>query len=316
MRSFWNDRVLKDLTSVFSSLDLSSRESIIDALFCGYNPFDLNQYSVESVSGAAAAADYTADRERMYKYLRYITPRREERHVKKKRFCGNITVHPDSKCTFLEGAAQSQFMILISGYILVAPASPVVHEFVQKNLVRYLKLLNEAGLIKTELFEQLSALLATMFDSSDDPSSLLMLAKSLSLYLEEILKCFVFDRFVVVSDEKELVDRALCLMDYQQYMTGIVFLHLDENSTQFPSSVTYKIRHPPNFIDSTKDLMDSFGHLVSRDNFLVDMKYLTFGFSFLQESIDRILIESISGRKHRTGLYAQQEPYKCIIMDK
>lgn len=62
--------------------------------------------------------------------------------------------------------------------------------------------------------------------------------------------------------------------------------------------------------------MDSYGHAISRDNFLSDLKYLTFGFSFLQESINKILIEAASGYKYLAGLFAQQEPYKCVMVDR
>lgn len=61
--------------------------------------------------------------------------------------------------------------------------------------------------------------------------------------------------------------------------------------------------------------MDSLGHQISRDNYLIDLKYLTFGFSFLQEATDKILIENATGREYSTGLFAQQEPYKCVEID-
>lgn len=54
---------------------------------------------------------------------------------------------------------------------------------------------------------------------------------------------------MIVSDEKEMVDRAMCLMDYQQYFSGIYFVDLDANATHFPPVVQYKIRHPPHFVD-------------------------------------------------------------------
>lgn len=50
-----------------------------------------------------------------------------------------------------------------------------------------------------------------------------------------------------------MIDRALCLMNYKQYMAGIVFLHINENSTNFPPVVTYKIRYPPDYIDCKFD---------------------------------------------------------------
>lgn len=63
-------------------------------------------------------------------------------------------------------------------------------------------------------------------------------------------------------------------------------------------------------------IMDSRLRQTSRDEFLSDLKYLTFGFSFLQEAVDRSLIEFATNRNYSVGLFAQQEPYKCVVIDK
>lgn len=62
--------------------------------------------------------------------------------------------------------------------------------------------------------------------------------------------------------------------------------------------------------------MDSVYRQTSRDNYLIDLKYLTYGFTFLQEATDKILIKSATGREYPTGLFAQQEPYKCVQIDR
>lgn len=61
--------------------------------------------------------------------------------------------------------------------------------------------------------------------------------------------------------------------------------------------------------------MDSPRRPMSRDNVFVDLKYLTFGFSYLQDILDRALIKVATGEKVVTGLYAQQEPYVCKVQD-
>lgn len=50
-----------------------------------------------------------------------------------------------------------------------------------------------------------------------------------------------------------MIDDALCLMDYKQYMAGIVFLNISETSTNFPPVITYKIRYPPDYVDCKFD---------------------------------------------------------------
>ncbi|VDK64160.1 unnamed protein product [Onchocerca ochengi] len=350
-----NDQVVRKLISVLSAVDFNNHTSIINALHCGFNPYDESSRVEKSIIGGSTIAAYNTDKDKIYNFLRYVAPRHGEIHEKKEQFCGSIPIHPDRNCSFLEGAVLSRIMPLISGYILLAPASPAVNAFARKmseplqwasllqssiinfnrmasplqdalfesklrpaseNIIKFLELMNKSDILNHDFVSSLTSALSNMFNTSSHSSSLLMRIRSMTLRLEEILQCFSFNRFVVVSNEEEMIDRALCLMDHKQYMAGIVFLHVDENSVNFPPIVTYKIRYPPHYTDSTWALGDSFEHQTSRDYYLVDLKYLTFGFSFLQEAIDKILIENATGRNYSTGLFVQQEPYKCVQIDK
>ncbi|KAM3720275.1 Phospholipid-transporting ATPase ABCA1 [Dirofilaria immitis] len=354
-----NDQVIRKFISVLSTVDFNNHTSIINALHCGNNPYNQNSHEGESVldgTESKATTPYDDDKNKIYNFLRYIIPRYGERYDNHEQFCGFIPIHSNKNCSFLDGVALSRIMPLFNGYILVAPASPVVNAFVRKiseplrwgsllqssiinfnrlapplqnalfesklrpaseNIIKFLKLLEKSNInLNDNLITTLISLLSNMFNTSSHSSSLLMRIRIITLKLEEILQCLSFNRFVVVSNEEEMIDRALCLMDSKQYMAGIVFRDINENSTNFPSVVTYKIRYPPDYIDSTLGFIDSFDHQTSRDNYLVDLKYLTFGFSFLQEAIDKILIENATGRKYSTGLFAQQEPHKCVEIDR
>lgn len=100
---------------------------------------------------------------------------------------------------------------------------------------------------------------------------------------------------------------ALCLSDYNEYFTGLVFPELDANATTLPSFVSYKIRHNSKLVDGTGAIFDS-RNILSRDNPLRDLKYLTFGLSFLQDALEARIVEHQTKVPVRTGLYAQQEP--------
>ncbi|VDM95252.1 unnamed protein product [Thelazia callipaeda] len=356
LNDFRNDLLIEDMVSIVADLIFNNSFSITSALYCGSDSFDQLSRSKESIPerGAATSA-YSDDRNKVYDFLRHVMPHSEDKHDQKKDFCGTIPIRSDNNCSFLEAAELSQLMPIINGYILLSPASPVITDFTRKlsnplrwfsllyssivdfnqlaphlqlalfksklhpaskTVIELLKLLEKSGILRSDWAKSLSSTLETMFNTPDDDSSLFMQIKRISLYVEDILQCFTFDRFFIVSNESELVNCAQCLMDYNQYMAGIVILGIDQNSTDLPSIVTYKIRYPPNYIDSTRQIMDSFAHQSSRDHFLVDLKYLTFGFSFLQEAVDRIIIENATAQEFATGLYAQQEPYKCSFIDK
>lgn len=88
------------------------------------------------------------------------------------------------------------------------------------------------------------------FNNSTDPNSLLTQIQRMGSQMSNIAKCFRIDRFVIVKDEEELEQRAMCLTTHDQYFSGVVFLNVSEKSTTFPDFVTYKIRHNPKLVDS------------------------------------------------------------------
>jgi hypothetical protein len=107
---------------------------------------------------------------------------------------------------------------------------------------------------------------------------------------------------------------ALCLSDYGEYFTGLVFPNLTQNDTELPPITTYKIRHNPKLVDSTSYIAQS-SNTFSHENSLLDSKYLTFGFAFLQDALERTIVERQTNTTLRIGLYAQQEAYPNTLFD-
>lgn len=56
-------------------------------------------------------------------------------------------------------------------------------------------------------------------------------------------------------------------------------------------------------------------NVASRDKPLKDLKYLTFGFSFLQDMLESRLVSLFTNHSLEVGLRAQQEPFPCIVKD-
>jgi hypothetical protein len=125
-----------------------------------------------------------------------------------------------------------------------------------------------------------------LFGNSSDPNSIMSLTKHGTGYLESAfnvsemsklfllnllnfsitLQCFRMDRFVVMRNESELEQQAMCLMEVEQYLSGIVLSNVNENTTKLPPLVTYKIRHSPALVDGTNSQMDSKRTVLSRDD--------------------------------------------------
>ncbi|RCN33119.1 hypothetical protein ANCCAN_21062 [Ancylostoma caninum] len=154
-----------------------------------------------------------------------------------------------------------------------------------------------------------------IFGPPSDPYSFGGATKNLTETVNKYITCFLTDRFVMVANESAMEDAALCLTDYQQYLSGIVIVNMTDNATEFEPLTTYKIRHLPTLTDNTQGYVDSAKRLFDRNMPFNDLKYLTYGFSFLQEAIDRAIIAIRANSSHSVGMYSQQEPYPCINYD-
>ncbi|KJH53200.1 ABC transporter, ATP-binding protein [Dictyocaulus viviparus] len=229
------------------------------------------------------------------KFIRSVVPG-EQKHDKQ--FCNNVWIRDDLNCSSLETALVQQLRPLFTGYILVTPPSPIVKEMI--DILN--KPLRMISFLRQKLYEypELSENLQNAFYQSD---------------LRAATMCFLTDRFVTVANESDLEETAVCLTDYQQYFSGVVFMNMSENATKFNPVTIYKIRHPPHWVDSTYYYEDNPQNYFDRNKPFRDLKYLTYGFSYLQESIDQAITALRTNSSLHLGLYAQQEPYPCVTID-
>ncbi|KAI1731162.1 ABC transporter domain-containing protein [Ditylenchus destructor] len=320
----------------------SNSKELEDAVFCG----GISKM-MEHDSGNKPATFYNPKleqlRSRITQFILQTSPELSDQD--KAGFCGNISTAEAFECKSLP-FGMPQFKTLFRGYILVAPDSPVVREIVDK-LNRPLKVFNmfrdiiydfgdiasplQDAIAQSDLKTAAQALLDLLpdldknstlrfvlehwFNNSTDPNSFLTQFQRMGIQMSNIAKCFRIDRFVVVKDEEELEQRAMCLTTHDQYFSGVVFLNVSENSTTLPDFVAYKIRHNPKLVDSTKGIPMDSHNILSRDNPWDDLKYLSYGFSFLQEAVERAIISEITNETIETGIQSQQEPYPCVVSD-
>ncbi|KAK9511087.1 hypothetical protein O3M35_005719 [Rhynocoris fuscipes] len=79
--------------------------------------------------------------------------------------------------------------------------------------------------------------------------------------------------------------------------------------------VTYKIRMNTERVDNTEYILDRLMTLEPRRRPGIDLKYLTYGFAYLQDSLDHIIIKEHTGRSDLPGTIFKQFPYPCYIDD-
>ncbi|CDW54523.1 ABC transporter, ATP binding protein [Trichuris trichiura] len=134
--------------------------------------------------------------------------------------------------------------------------------------------------------------------------------------------CFRPSRFHVIKDEKSLEETGSCLSAYFQFFSGVVFTQLNSSSTSLPKALEYKIRMADYLVDKTGQIVDRYKHEVHnvwspqpRDRPFLDLKYIYFGFSFLQDLVDGIIISLQTNSTLKVGVFAQQFPSNCYRID-
>lgn len=170
---------------------------------------------------------------------------------------------------------------MIQGYILVTPDTPLVRSLIEplNKPLQYANLLRDmavdlkdismdlqdelarsdlntfATVIAEQLFKfglisnKTEKNLKHLFHNSSDPDALFPRFKDALNMLVNSTSCIRFDRFMYVENEHEMEKLALCLSDFNEYFTGIVFPELNASVTELPPFVSYKIRHNSKLVD-------------------------------------------------------------------
>ncbi|CAF4637163.1 unnamed protein product [Rotaria sp. Silwood1] len=117
------------------------------------------------------------------------------------------------------------------------------------------------------------------------------------------------------SDENDLVEYFLHQAYHDNYtvIASVVFTNVYLNNTELPPHTIYKIRQNASLTPSTKRVRDRFWVPSPAQNGFV---YYDFGFSWVQEVIDRAIIDTQVGRPViEPGLFYQEMSYPCYTYD-
>ncbi|WKX91016.1 hypothetical protein Q1695_009675 [Nippostrongylus brasiliensis] len=328
-----------------------SAGNLTTLLFCGENPFDVASEGMGSSSSGKVKTPFDKLRDQLIEFLDEVIPGKKQHD---KHFCGDVWIRDDLNCSGLDTALMQRIRPLFTGYILVTPPSPAVKrmietlsnplrmvDFLRQQFFEYPAIadnlqnalyasdfraasLNLLGIIKRsstlvpldpKILERVEFVLEHVFAPSTDPYSFGSVTKNLTETANQYAKCLLLDRFVTVANEKAMEDSATCLTDYQQYFTGIVIVNMTDDATNFDPLTVYKIRHLPTLIDNTYAFEDRPSRVFDRNKPFWDLKYLTYGFSFLQEAVERAIVSIRTNASRPLGMYGQQEPYPCVAID-
>ncbi|CAN8004107.1 unnamed protein product, partial [Ixodes hexagonus] len=146
----------------------------------------------------------------------------------------------------------------------------------------------------------------------DDWDTHLRRLNAVALALQRGLECVEGDRFEGFPSEESLLTRGLSLLREDKLWAGLVFPGL-EDARELPPFLRYKIRMDARKVDSTKRTRDRQTPGPRRRP-AMDLKYLTFGFAYLQDLVEHSFMALHTGQE-APGVYLQQFPYPCYIFD-
>lgn len=130
------------------------------------------------------------------------------------------------------------------------------------------------------------------------------------------IDCFEMNRFEGFRSEEELMPKGLELMRENKLWAALVFPDFKGlKDDTLPPFVRYKIRMDARKVDSTKKIEDRIYRPGPRRRPAIDLKYLTYGFAYLQDLVEHAIISLHTGWQHETGVFLQQFPHPCYIFD-
>ncbi|KAJ8033307.1 ATP-binding cassette sub-family A member 1 [Holothuria leucospilota] len=172
-----------------------------------------------------------------------------------------------------------------------------------------------SGLLETELAIDADALRAILQgDLTSIPVETLNQISVLAELVVNVTSCLELDRFMGFESEDEMEKYAARLNMDNLYLAGITFMDF-EDATEVPKHVKYALRMDTDRTPSTELLMDIYWHPGHRGDFFTEQQYLQ-GFVFLQDMIERAIIELHATSEQLSDVYIQQMPYPCYKNDR
>ncbi|XP_076463176.1 phospholipid-transporting ATPase ABCA1-like isoform X2 [Babylonia areolata] len=218
-------------------------------------------------------------------------------------------------------------------------ASPAIYEFLEQDpsiqLLRnfvsggnchfVVNLLNSSQLgilpnlpqLDPAFCDVLMAFLSNDSSSSFDWKDALLSIDGLANMTRTFAGCFRFDKFQPYESEADVVGKSLPLIENNTFWAAVIFENMDgSHGNEVPTFIKYKIRMNSDYVDSTKKLRAKYWRPRPRGRAVIDTKYTTYGFAYIQDMVDHAIIRLHANITQEEGVVVQQFPYPCWIYDK
>ncbi|UJR30912.1 hypothetical protein I4U23_018422 [Adineta vaga] len=134
--------------------------------------------------------------------------------------------------------------------------------------------------------------------------------------LTEFLACSDRNRFIPKDSETDMVRDGQTNALTNTFLAGIEFLDAISNNDSLPKHMRYKIRMTLDQVDNTFRTEDRYFTYAPRYGAPFSTKYHSFTFIYLQNALDRAIINTQTGLNVSYGIQTQQMPYPCWVNDR
>ncbi|CAF4091856.1 unnamed protein product, partial [Adineta steineri] len=139
---------------------------------------------------------------------------------------------------------------------------------------------------------------------------------SLFTILTEFMACSDRDRFIKKDSEADMIRDGQNNSVTNTFLAAIEFLDDISNNDTLPKHMKYKIRMILDYVDNTYQTADRYFSYAPRYSAPLSTKYHSFTFIYLQNALDRAIINAQTGLNISYGIQTQQMPYPCWINDR
>lgn len=250
-------------------------------------------------------------------------------------FCNQITKIINQ--TEFGKIAYQQHSSILFGKILYVPNTPIYERVIKrmnhtfeiitnftqslKNFNSYLPSNDTIDKIKDyiEIFnhyrEQLNSTIQPIDINFDDIQEFVAVLKKFGNFFENLFNCFELNRFIGYSSESEALEAASELMDKKKLWAVIIFNNESINSPfDLPNKITYTIRMNPDEMHSTF-FQQYKAYRYEPNNCLLCNDEFLHGYIYIQDMLERSIIEVKTNETYDYAVTTQMTPYPCRNKD-
>ena len=199
------------------------------------------------------------------------------------------------------------------GKILYAPNKPVYNNIINRMNSTFVSIENFSKIFdKVDILRQQFIKIEDLISFGLSTQNLEMLT-SVSSFIKNLLGCIDLDKFIGHENEEESVKAAMNRINNETFWALIVFEE-NLNGTTLPNKISYKIRHSAKesrntFFTKTREFKYGPNNCI-----WCNVEFVN-GFIYIQDLLEKSIIEERTNESYGFGITTQMTPYPCYVYD-